>query len=314
VYLTSADSAAVKVTVDGRGAVWYLDGEQMPFCSGSDANEFSADFRTQTASRFRVVAFPENIPLILALYNNCSRKEEFPLEVCSPLCCEGADRQDPELLLYRMRGYGLPPSLGGWHRFGPLDLPSYLLARALHPGAGAAGDADAGLVRLYMRAHPAAVSLRFPDHLDELQLARLIAMVIDPRWFVDPHEPDSPSKLEQYLGLTPKNADDAAKGDTSWRADRCRLVKRVWDNLRDPADPNDHGPRRFVYRERRRGGAVWDLKASRLFVDYLRQTWTASVCAGPQRGRLFVPEYFFPFADEAAAYREHCSRAVGRRD
>src|SRR5438270_3055323 len=127
-FLTSVDSGAVKLTVDGQGVVWYLEGEQMPYCSGQHVDEFVGGWSPPGRALARVVGTPENVPLVLSLYHRFYGHGARSLEVCSPLCSEGPDRNDPELMLYRMRGHGLAPSLGGWHPFGHLDLPSYFLA------------------------------------------------------------------------------------------------------------------------------------------------------------------------------------------
>ncbi len=53
------------------------------------------------------------------------------------------------------------------------------------------------------------------------------------------------------------------------------------------------------------GGDKGDLAASKAFVNYLRLTWTMSLCSGPQASQLFVPEHFFINLDELEAYYQH---------
>src|SRR5436305_6101921 len=132
-FPTATDATALKLTVDHQGLVWYLYGEQMPYCSHSCVNQFVSSHDLPGHGVVRVVGCPENVPLVVGLYAWLQKHPLAVLEVCSPLCSEGADRRDPELVLYRMRSYGLPPSLGGWHSFGPLDYPSYALAYLLNP-------------------------------------------------------------------------------------------------------------------------------------------------------------------------------------
>lgn len=312
-FPTNTDASAVKLAVDHQGVVWSLEGEGMPFCSHQYAGGFVRSWKPPTLERVRVVGGPENVQLILRLYEFLRHRPGPVLEVCSPLCSEGADRRDPELTLYRMRGYGLPPSLGGWHAFGALDLPSYALAHLLNPACGAReGQANLDTVLRWLYIHPVWPALSFVDHLNRLAAAQLLALIIDPRWFIDLAHPDRQDRLEQFLGLNAKTQGGLDRGNASWRSDRCRLVFKSWNTLQLRELPQ--APGRFLYRARGTpGGSRGDLQASKVFVDFLRQVWLNVLCTGPQAGRLFVPEYFFALVDEVEAFREHIVTQGRRR-
>lgn len=305
---TVVDTEFLKVTVDDQGVVWCLSGDQMPRCSGLRVPQFLESSVLGPDVSVRMVGSAANAELLIDLFERKLRGGLHGLQVCSPLCCESAaERKDPELLLYSMRSFGLPPSLGGWHEFDIKDYYSYALASHFHR-ALAAGE----YTRKLLGGHPVWPALSFIAGLDIDACARLLATVIDPRWYIDASgDPNRGSKLEQYLGLNPKTQANLDRGNSPQQS-RCRLVLACW-KTEDPKKPI--GPRFFLWRAwaARGGGTKGDLVASKLFIAYLRQVWAQAVCNGPQASRLFVPEHFFVNADEVMAYREHMAR-VKRED
>jgi len=300
---TVIDTEFLKVTVDGRGVVWFLSGDQMPKCSHLLIEEFLKSDLLDEDTAVRTVGTAVNADLLLGLYDRKLRVGLRSLQVCSPLCCESAeDRKDPELLLYSMRSFGLSPSLGGWHEFDLKDYYAYSLVSHFHR------TLDVGeYTRRLLVGHPVWPYLSFIAGLNLDACTRLLAIIIDPRWYIDVAvDPDRGSKLEQYLGLNPKIQLTLDRG-RSCQHERFRTVLSCW-KTEDPKKPI--GPRYFLWRAwaARGGGSKGDLVASKLFVSYLRQTWSKAVCNGPQADHLFVPEHFFVNADEVMAYREHMAK------
>lgn len=133
-----------------------------------------------------------------------------------------------------------------------------------------------------------------------------MATLIDPRWFVDA-DADTPIRMEQYLGLNPRNLTSTNPKDKDPRAIRCQLVMDCWKSSQG-ITPATSIPRNFLWRiwSEKGGGIRGDLAASKLFVSFLQSTWTKAMCASSQAGQLFVPKYFFANETEVEAYEAHC--------
>lgn len=309
----SQELLTLKVTTDEEGSVWYLEGAGLPFNSGKGEVDFVRD-HLGSDHQVRVVGTHGNAALLLELYRVLKKGELASLEVCSPLVCESPeDRRDPELLLYYARSFASPSSLGGWHHFTDKDFFSYALCRAFQLSP----DITPWVEETAMK-HPAWPSASFVDGLSPGDFARLAALVLDPRWYIDPDEPGRGSRLEQYLGLNPRTQSLVSNNKPGgWLSDRCKLVRQCWHNERilirtgrscgKSTAPTQFAPNQFLLRvmQARGYGTRGELGASRHFVEFVRYTWLNSVCASPKVGHLFVPEYFFEKPDEVEAYRDH---------
>jgi hypothetical protein len=296
------DSDALKLAVDDRGVVWYLNGEGMPHPSNLSDWDFLQSPVLQDAKQVRMVGSANNAELINHLYELKLKNELESLQVCSPMCCDIAeDRSDPSVLLFKMRNFNLAASLGGWHEFGRKDYPGYLLS-AYYRRQKSASD----YTRQATHSHVAWPAISFIENINIDAFSKLLAILLDPRWFVDMSESASNERLEQYLGLNPRTI--SAEADSDPKVSRCQLVLDCWKTT--PASgvtPATSIPRNFLWRvwAERGGGVRGDLAASRLFVSFLQATWTKSMCTLSQASRLFVPRYFFPTKEEADAYAEY---------
>jgi len=333
---TATDVMSLKLHVDSD-VVWVLAGQGLPTCTGQRVVDFFGTDMLKNCDRVRVVGNADNAALIVALYTLKLRKEIESLEVVTPLVCSTyTERQDPEFVLYSMRNFTRSPSLGGFHEVTNLDYPAYALINELYNQEYTHGFKLTELSRRYLEAHPAWPALSFLRFIDEVKCAHLIANIIDPRWYIDPCNPDRVAKLESWLGLNPKTQAGVFDSKQSkWRYhNRCSLVFNCWfdtslsleaeDNFKEfgvsPWDedmqncPVGMAPCDFVWR-------VWGanktkpitagLRASQMFVRFLRNTWlsalyTGSKTAGPFP--LFWPADFFKHAVEAAAYTAHRSK------
>jgi hypothetical protein len=239
-------------------------------------------------------------------------------------------------MLVRMRDSaadGLNPAMGGWHEFGEADYPSYAIASVEDYHRL---PFDLGRLRMTMLArHPAWPGLSFIAHLDLDKLAQLLGVILDPRWYVSLRTPrhgsdiapyyDDAAKLHAYLGLDPRTMAGVLgliKPCGSYAL--CRLVLETWSAT--VPKPNEQAPGYFLWRRYRRenGPLKAALRASQMFVDYLRLVWfdalycdhTASRRAAPGKRPvgegLFAPDHFFSDALEAGAYVEHRA-AVARK-
>lgn len=306
------DMASLKLTSDQQGVVWKLAGSYLPRTTGLTIHEFVSQHNFDAEDQVRIVGTVGNAPLIVGLYHRRLKSDFASLEVCSPLCCvDPNDRNDSEVVLYSMRKFRRPPSLGGWHEFVVKDYPSYILAtyfadlavsmRLETTTSGINYPAD--YPKKLIMHHPAWPYLSFIDGLDSDACAELLASLLDPRWYTDP-SPDGADgdRMEHYLGLYP----GISKEKTSARAKRYQLALGCWKNSGGSALKAD-GPRGFIWRTwaAKGGGERGDIAACKCFVTYLRITWTMSMCSGPQARHLFVPNYFFSNKDELNAYAKH---------
>lgn len=165
-----------------------------------------ARIRLRSYRKVKVVASPENVPLILALYEMKLRDELASLQVCSPsLISNNWRRLPPADLLYRAAQTYFSPSCGGFHEFTEINYPSYALRAMVSPASesGFKPDFDPSFVRYFVEMHPLYfLSVSLP-HLHFLDLARLVAEILDPRFFVDIYHTERYSKLYGYFGLFP---------------------------------------------------------------------------------------------------------------
>lgn len=299
---TCADTRAVKATVDADGVVWVLDGTSIPSSTRMSAGEYLASSLLPSDRWFRVPGGARNAGLLLGLYGKVRDGSVVGLDVCSPALL--GDASSPaDVVLFAARGCRLRPSLGGWHEF----LEDDAVAHALAARAYSLVPWDEVEVGVLLRAHPASRSFDFAEISDRRGLAYVLGQVIDPRWYVDPIDPDgSANRLTQFLGVDPRTAsEDPPKSE---RARRYRAVRGCWHSGESPPLA-DLRPGQFPWRSwyAKGGGQKGELSGSKKLVEFIRQTWTAALCRSGQRGRLFVPEYFFSAAVDAEAYRRHLS-------
>ena len=298
------DEKTLKVTLDNDGLVWVLNGDGIPQPTKCDTEAFLKSWRIEANERIRLPGTAQNAKLIVELYEQRLRGAFDSLQVCSPLCCESADeRKDPAVVLLSMRQFSPAKSLGGWHEFGLKDLPSYMMAAHFFKHDDATPE-----TLMLLRGHPAYSALSFAACLDEQAIARLIGTVIDPRWYVDPNDPDRNSRYEQFLCLNPKSVSQANHQDATWRTHKYRLVQDCWQ-IQEPEKEllKCPAPRLFIWRAFYQAGCniKGDLTASKHFAHFVRQVWTQAVYNGPGPERLFVPKYFFFRDDEVKAYEEY---------
>jgi hypothetical protein len=320
----------LKVHVAGDGGVWYADGDGVPVEARSSAEEFLSAEICLKARRIRMVGSRENAPLLVHLAQRKDAGDLHRLEVASPgvLGRTRAERRDPRLMLTRISDAvadGLTPSRGGWHEFDHRDYPAYVLAAT----EDRAPELDQARLRV-LSAHPAYAAFSFVAGLDLGRMATLLGIILDPRWYASLRVPsrggdivsfsDDSAKLQAYLGLTPRTmAAVLGKHAPTCEDARCRLVVETWAGGQDwsPLQVDLAGPGYFLWRRHAReaGPIKAMLRASQMFIDFVRLVWLDSLYtdrragAGPaapgMRPRtegLFAPNHFFATRDEAGAF------------
>lgn len=281
-----------------NGGVWVSrNTEPESFCSTAPitlARELSS-----TADRVCLLGSATNAHILDELYR---RQVDVgglpPISICTPQII-GTDARST---FANMRAMNLAGSLGGFHELSDSDGPGYRLINSARSSGGKMTAETAALLREH-RAWPA---LSFIKDLDDGYAAQFLCDVIDPRWFVSTKEPNSTKKLFGYLGLTPRNIENALAGRTPScrQARRCETVLNAWLPGRCGGDLADSG--RFLQRvvastdpDHKIKGY---LRASRLFVDFVRGVWLDMMTP---RHRLFVPKFFFKQHDDVVAFAKH---------
>ena len=134
--------------------------------------------------------------------------------------------------------------------------------------------------------------------------ARLLGLLQDPRWHIDPESPEGVGTLHAFLGLNPRAAQ--GRGGTAGRS--YNLVLAQWQRTTQTGC-NFLG-RYFQQQLQDRPQEPWraELRTSQLFIRFLREVWLDCLYPSPPwRERLFVSSYFFASPEEAAAFDRHVS-------
>lgn len=296
-----SEKLTLRLTVDDLGMVWVLPGEGLPRSSNLTVDDFVKTEYLDIYPSVRVPAFSHNVPMLISLYDFKVKERFASLEVCSPMNFDNETSAEADLALFRSRRINLAPSIGGWHEFSMKDWPSYAMANhlrcGLEPGA---------YTEQLLQVHPVWPYLSFIENLDLESCTRLFALLLDPRWFIDPYgDPDNHWRLLNYLGVVDKVSDD-----DKLRQSRFRIVLDCWQKRSGKIIQAT--PRNFLWRtwKQKHGGLDGCRAGSRLFIDYLRTTWTHVMSNGPQSTLLFVPDYFFNSQDEMIALCDHLKRYI----
>jgi hypothetical protein len=225
---------------------------------------------------------------------------------------------------------GLNPAMGGWHEFGRDDHPAYAIAACVDYGPRG-GDMNAYRRELLLQ-HPAWPALSFIPHLNRGKLAKLLGLILDPRWYVSLRMPkrgcdivpyhDDAAKLHAYLGLDPRTmASVFGLCEPTDATSRCKLVLDTWAGDGMPTVCEYRYAGYFIWRRHQReaGMVKGALRASQLFIDYLRLIWLDAIYCDrvgrpaapgkrPFQEGLFAPDHFFQQRAEAAAYLQYRDR------
>lgn len=329
------DTLALKLHVDA-GIVWTLRGCEHPASTRCNVADAIGGNLLDSKDTVRVVGTRENAELILKLYEYLSLGGIRSLQLVTPLVCStAADRRRPEAVLYHMRRFNKSPSLGGYHEATKDDFVAYALAVELD---NCDGDSLTECASRLLDEHPAWRHMTFIPDLHKVECAKLLATILDPRWYIDLCKPDRGAKLEAYLGLNPKTQDCVTSrlDGPRWRHHaRCTLVADCWFSLDmfdavnetyDKYGIKDFGrldecglrPGDFLWRIwGTHMGVPWSnklcdhvkaqLRASQKFVNFIRLTWLAQLYSSCDYvdASLFRASDFFPHVVEVQAYNHY---------
>ena len=221
------------------GNVWYSLSDNRTRSSGRRAAAFLADPPCGVDRQWYLAGTVENAPLISSL----AEHSDISAFVCTPLACSTAVKcaVDPDYALCLLSQWtGTVPSQGGWRPLTALDALTYRMT--------AASDTTLAQRRQLLGllvSHPLFKSLQFIRGSSELACARVIGLLRDPRWFVDPTKPDSSSRLMAFFGLCRRGWSASPK--YCWRR---RQIREAWQGIGAP--PNaaslQYDPGCFLWR------------------------------------------------------------------
>lgn len=332
------ETSALKLHV-ANGYVWALRGTAQATATSCRLKQVLAGDLVRSDDTVQLVGSVRNAELIVQLYDRKARGELRSLQLVTPLVCPvAADRKRPLSVLYHMQRFCKAPSLGGYHEVTAKDIVSYQLLTLIQSKEH---KDDVQSITYLLAMHPAWRHLSFVKDLDYIKCATLLAYIRDPRWYVDLCHPDRGSKLEAFLGLTPKT-----QAGITWpefgrdrHYDRCKLVYDCWHTPAMAAatattfskhgicvtgNTTDYGnrPCDFVWRARAKYAGVQpdafnaqlvkaDLRASQKFISFIRLTWLAELYREHdyERGEgLFRSADFFLHVAESEAYNQYILR------
>jgi hypothetical protein len=208
---------------------------------------------------------------------------------------------DPVTLLHQL----LQPCslvLASCHIMSAADLLVYAMAFELGIGTAPAELAT----RLAVR-HPAWAAISFVRQGSVEAACRLLACILDPRWFRDPHCPSRTSRLRKYLGLTPDNARAflSQRAQPGRHYDRAKCVfESWWTPIATDGAPANFLGREFMQYEANSWRSL--LRASTRYLDLVVRLWLAATAEHPEA--LFDPKLFFPSRRDAEAFGRHVAR------
>lgn len=300
-------STKARVHVDGAQKVW-VRGEGDARCVGS-VSAFLESSEYRFSQNLYVLGSACNAELICTMWTNSLQgSAERAIHIGSPaVCLTKRERKEPQIVLGKLDELiGPAPSTGGFHRMTNHDFTIYSLVhqvvrRGWQPNEHA---------RRLLPYHPAYPALSFIPTLSEDAACRLLARIVDPRWFVNPGRPNRLQRLYNYLGLVEVNF--IRHG--GYHADRAEMTAQAWSGLNRShrnsgyAVMHPEAPGNFLYRviEKYDGDDRGWYLATRKFLQFVRAVWMDELAdTGGRFDGWFVPDYFFRSREEVTAFKRH---------
>jgi len=250
---------------------------------------------------------PQNAGLICGLYGlraGVDPELSFTVHLGNPVIgTRPAGREDPEFALQRLWQLGPTTAAAGyWHELAYPDFITYSLIRALAVDPLAVSwDA-----RRLLRAHPVWPALRFLPGVNFDAACRLVAELVDPRWFSHATRPGRLSRLYAFCGATPSGIQAYLQGLPRGRhRGRLNLVMETWFVGSQHA-PDLASPASFLWRICRHhgSGVAGLLRATKRFLRFLHDSWSDELCQTWQDVSL-LSGFFGTRTREAEHYAMH---------
>lgn len=299
----------VQTAIDGT--IWVTRGNAHgSSLQSSDSRLLGKELSDSQYSQIRILGMGRNAACITALYQYAATLPTCVLMIASPdLCYTQEERDDPVVALNRMRQCLRSASLGGWHVATQHDFNTYALVDAVNNNSS-----DDQIVSLLLQ-HPAWHDLSFIKTLDKVATAKLLAMIIDPRWYINLEHPTRLSKLKMFLGLTPTNIQHvrSATAVAAARVKRCALVLQAWGGSGEtPTEFELQQPENFIWRRvnAKNGELRGLLCGCSTFISYCVYTWQHQIAnaVGKQQIEFFLPDAMFDDIERNAYIQHNANR------
>ena len=302
----------LRLHTDKDGLVWYGDHEQLATNTCLDAWDF---FETETyleeldnARVVRLLGTRANSTLVVKLQERRAGNPEFAKKtvwLVSPASVPGCWlRDDPASVLHHLWQPPFGASLlGCWHEMTTADYSTYAMIDTL---GDKPGREVPEVTRRIAEYHPAWDAITFVRGVDEDAACRLLADIIDPRWYRHPSRPGRFSRLHAHLGLTPENmAACTGDGRSGFHFNRATNAVRVWYNRsaqRGIKEPGDFlGQVLDAHGDNLAKGL---LRGTQRLVEFVSAVWLDVVSPRhPESG--FDPAQFFRDAGAVKAFEQH---------
>lgn len=311
--LSQLRGTTIRLHLDESNRLWLEGAASTLFMVEKPFEEPSWLSRVQSAKTLRVLGFQRNARLIKTLYE-AQRNYQLActVQAGTPTICPKRLQSDPAMVLQHMQQLVCSPSMGGWHEVSEAEYRAYCLTAAVNDMAS---DPDFGdRLRLLIADHPTWRALSFLPIREMFSTARMLAEIVDPRWYVDHQHPNRKAKLLVFMGLTPKIVDDVLteRPISSQAMQRAQWLIESWAGsipLESPPRHYMNEPSKFLYRTcwQKGGGSTGVLRASQRYLSFLREIWLDSLQSPQQNDPLFEPAHFFETPAECRAFKMHCA-------
>ncbi len=278
--------------------------------SGLCVEDFLLTDRVCAARTIRVLGRADNAAAVEWLHNYMAR-HKLPattrILLGDPSTVVRNDAGPGEILTATWHAITSRDAVCRWHPLTDSDYTAYALVSAVRCAGGRVTDKARRLL-LY---HPAYPAISFIPGTNVDACCQLLSEIVDIRWFRHPDRPNRITRLNSYLGLTPRNAVAMLvepPRPVTPRYSRAVLAATAWlgyppgmlgTSTPPVLSPRDCLRRIYATAPSRVKGL---LLATQKFVRFIREVW------GGERDPntlCFDPEQFFNSHEEIYAYQEH---------
>ena len=307
--------------------VWHIAGNGVPMSSGYSYDEFCDNPRLiNKKSVVRLVGSARTAQLISKLYLAKQVGDIADLQVCSPQVeTFNLDEYSPEKVLMNMRRWDYSPSVGGFHKVQTSDFLVYSIISIISNIDNYKDTSEQ--IQLLYKSHPMYKILSFVPFLNLEACAYLLAMIVDPRWYVDLNNPNKLANYFECLGVSSLKTPNEATGPHNpnfifKKVDKRNTVLRAWrndlnadKNLSSNFLANTYSDVRSTFAAKKIKGSELsfdeaDLATSQKFLSFVYYMWLDMLYPMPNAWResLFVPTYFFKRKEEVERFNSFFSK------